>query len=398
MIALGVWTEKKPNKGEDAEPRRQPQRVGPGMLAVFDGVGGAGVQTAGRTANGTERSGAWVSSRAVRLAMEQYFLHVVRYNSADATPDEHLAAAPPRKLSVHEHVNGVLQELRNPVRSRIVGTMQRELPSTLAAVLDEVQPPWLKFQVRWAGDSRCYLLSPPAGLQQLSRDDTETLDALSSLEQDPPMTNQISADGQYRIQEPARSGQLCRALPVATDGFFSYVQTPAHFEYILLQSLDEATEPAGWARFLASKVQEYTQDDASLALVAFGYSGFSELQAAFHERTSWLREEHWQPFERLGDADDEAYRALRLDSWRRYKAGLRAPYLAGGAADMKQGDQLDGYTVLTRGPPTPAAANARGRLPDETAKNFIKEFRDPSGRLIHRPETSRASSGAAKNA
>ncbi len=80
MMTVGVWTEKKPGQGEDAEPLVLfcgSSRLG--LLAVCDGVGGAGVQVAGRTSDGTERSGAWVSSRAVRLALEQYFVRRVQY-------------------------------------------------------------------------------------------------------------------------------------------------------------------------------------------------------------------------------------------------------------------------------------------------------------------------------
>ena len=87
MITLGVWTEKKPGRGEDAEPLvlfHDGSRLG--LLAVCDGVGGAGVQVAGHTSGGTERSGAWVSSRAVRLALEQYFVRQVRFAGRRSWP------------------------------------------------------------------------------------------------------------------------------------------------------------------------------------------------------------------------------------------------------------------------------------------------------------------------
>jgi serine/threonine protein phosphatase PrpC len=327
MITLGVWTEKKPGQGEDAEPLvlyHDGSRLG--LLAVCDGVGGAGVQIAGRTRGGTERSGAWVSSRAVRLAIEQFFVQHVRFDSLldlAESPDpaawrELTAPEPP---SLRHSIDGVLAELRNPARSRIGGTMQRELPSTLAAILYRVQPVGVEFRIRWAGDSRCYLLTAEAGLQQLSRDDTEIPDALSSLEQDPPMTNQIAADGRYEIRSaPGQFAMPC-VLLCATDGFFNYVQTPAHFEYILLDTLAGSADPAGWGELLARKVQDYTQDDASLALVAAGYNNFGELRAAFGGRLAALREEHWQPFQGLAQPDDGSYREARLGSWQRYRPG-----------------------------------------------------------------------------
>jgi serine/threonine protein phosphatase PrpC len=49
--------------------------------------------------------------------------------------------------------------------------------------------------VFWAGDSRCYLLSAPAGLQQLTEDDLKTKgDAPANLVEDSPMSNFINAD------------------------------------------------------------------------------------------------------------------------------------------------------------------------------------------------------------
>ncbi|MGP7999668.1 MAG: hypothetical protein ACLPKI_20460 [Streptosporangiaceae bacterium] len=327
MITLGVWTEKKPGRGEDAEPLvLYHDSTGQGLLAVCDGVGGAGVQVAGRTLGGTERSGAWVSSRAVRLAVEQYFVRQVRFDGMRQlaqTQDSRTwhELPPPEPPTLRENIDGVLGELRNPARSRIGGTMQRELPSTLAAILFRVRPAGIQVQIRWAGDSRCYLMAPAAGLQQLSRDDTEIPDALSSLEQDPPMTNQIAADGRYEVHSAQDLAAAPCVLLCATDGFFNYVQTPAHFEYILLDTLASSANPAAWGELLARKVQDYTQDDASLALVAAGYRGFGELRAAFGARLAALHEEHWQPLKGLAQSGDGAYRVARLDSWRRYRPG-----------------------------------------------------------------------------
>jgi serine/threonine protein phosphatase PrpC len=310
MIAVGVWTEKKPGRGEDCEPlflaERTTQR---GVVAVCDGVGGAGGQTVGRTADGTERSGAWMSSRAVRLAVEQYFVR-----SVHGSP-----AAQAEGLSLHASVSAVLQQLRNPARSRIGGTMPRELPSTLAAIFYRYEAGSLRCHVRWAGDSRCYVLSGAGGLQQLSRDDTEDPDALSSLEQDPPMTNRIAADGHYRIHDESAGADTPCILLCATDGFFNYVQTPAHFEYFLLATLNESANAAAWGSCLARQVQGYTQDDASLALVALGYRDFDELRATFGARLEFLTTAHWQPFQNLDQSDATAFREARLESWRRYR-------------------------------------------------------------------------------
>lgn len=332
MIALGVWTEKKPDRGEDAEPlvlhERTTQR---GVLAVCDGVGGAGGQIAGRTTDGRERSGAWASARAVRLAVEQYFVRIVASDHVvmdDGFVGSPLAAGGPSQPpgptvppSLHDSVRGVLHQLRHPARSRISGTMQRELPSTLAALFYHQCAGSLRLHIRWAGDSRCYLLMYDTGLQQLSWDDTDTPDALNSLEQDPPMTNQIAADGRYRIHDERHEAQIPCVLLCATDGFFNYVQTPAHFEYFLLSTLEDSVDLPSWGHLLASKVQGYTQDDASLALVALGYHDFDQLRAAFRTRLKIVSDEHWKPFQGIDQSDATSFREARVESWRRYRDG-----------------------------------------------------------------------------
>jgi serine/threonine protein phosphatase PrpC len=331
MIALGVWTEKKLDQGEDAEPLVLYYDTSQhGLLAVCDGVGGAGAHTAGHTRKGTERSGAWVASRAVRLALEQYFLQHVRFVStsgrhesttqmtpgwADGTPTAN-GAIPP---SMDSNIRQVLGKLRKPTRSRISGTMQRELPTTLAAILFRRHAGYLQLRVRWAGDSRCYLLTGEAGLQQLSRDDTELPDALTSLEQDPPMTNQIAADTQYRIHCHKYTTRLPCILICATDGFFNYVETPAHFEYILLDTMASSTGTVEWGTLLTREVQEYTQDDASLSLIALGYQNFGELRETFSSRLTDLFKEHWQPLRQIGQSGGDAYRTARNASWQRYR-------------------------------------------------------------------------------
>lgn len=322
LIAVGVWTEKKPDRGEDAEPLVLYQDVSRrGVLAVCDGVGGAGVQMAGRTADGAERSGAWVGARAVRLAVEQHFARKVRQDELGEVGREAAGESRPTQPSLHQSMREVLDQLRNPSRSRIAGTMQRELPSTLAAIFYRQHYGAIQAHVRWAGDSRCYLLTEMAGLQQLSEDDTDMPDALESLEQDPPMNNRISADGRYHIHDERDEMTPPCVLLCATDGFFNYVQTPAHFEHVLLSTLSEAADATSWAAQLGVRVQEYTQDDASLALAAIGYRDFSHLQHSFAHRLATLSADHWRPFQELGAAEDDAFRKARVDSWHKYRVG-----------------------------------------------------------------------------
>lgn len=308
ILALGVWTERRDGHGEDAEPlllHRWPS--GKGLLAVFDGAGGAGAANVGRPYRGLERSNAWVASRAVRAATEEWFR---------ATEER---AVPRTADALRRHLAERLEPLRVPGRRKILGTMIADLPTTMAALDYRIERDRLAWQVLWAGDSRCYLLAVPAGLQQLSRDDAEFGDALRLLVDDPPMTNLIAADREFRVNTAAGEAPIPAVLVCATDGFFGWVRTPADFEYLLVHTLGTSACPAEWAEKLVSAVADQGDDDASLALLAVGYHTFATLRAGFAGRARYLAHAHWMPTLRAAETDRETFVTARTDSWHRYR-------------------------------------------------------------------------------
>lgn len=299
LLCLSVWTERVPDRGEDADPlvlfHRPSHR---GLLAVFDGVGGAGRASAGRTPGNAERTQAWVASRRVRGLVEEWFV--------SGRPHEEL----------RQHVSGRLATDAR-VRTRMRGTISRAFPSTLAALdfrcLPDRQVSW---DVLWAGDSRCYLATAEDGLQQLSRDDVDCTDALELLLQDPPMTNMVCAEQDFWLNRwQGRARQPC-VLLAATDGFFGYVPTPALFEHLLLDTLGSALDLRQWGELLVKQVTGYTGDDASLALVALGFADLAELRRAFRHRATHLRVTHDEP---LRGVTDDRLSTARAESWRGYR-------------------------------------------------------------------------------
>lgn len=302
LHAIGVWTEKKPDLGEDADPLLVHQfSSNEGMLAVCDGAGGAGAGSAGRTEDGVERSHAWVGARLTRALVEDWFVGTDR---VDGTLRDHIAHG--------------LASVRPASRSKIRGTMNRELPSTLAALRYRVREKHVEWVSSWAGDSRCYLLLPATGLHQLSRDDTESSDALELLTSDPPMTNMVCADRPFRISEKHDEAELPCLLLCATDGFFGYVTTPAQFEHVLLRTLERAPTPKGWAETVAAEVIGYTGDDASLVVLALGFRDFDELRDAMRGRLEAL-EHALQPVLAVAEGDGEALKREREASWAAYR-------------------------------------------------------------------------------
>jgi serine/threonine protein phosphatase PrpC len=316
--AAALWTERTPGRGEDADPLVVLHRPsGLGLLGVFDGAGGAGRAVAGRTPRGVERTQAWIASRRVRGLVEEWFVSERSDASAEA-----LAA----------HVAGRLGKdvLR---RGRMRGSIHRELPTTFAGLSFDVDGPRLRWDALWAGDSRCYVVESASGLQQLSTDDCDLDDTLAQLLQDPPMTNLVCANQPFRINTRPGSAELPCVLLCATDGFFGYVDTPARFELILLETLLSAQDCMHWAGLLAERVSTYTGDDASLALAAFGFADFDALRASFRERLEHLRVTHALPMDRVPAGDRQALAAAREASWHAYRGGYERR-LATGAQEL----------------------------------------------------------------
>jgi serine/threonine protein phosphatase PrpC len=302
---LGVWTEKRLGLGEDAEPTLllQPSTA-KGLVGVYDGMGGAGARQLGRSADDRPISSAFAASRLAHLAVQDWF-----------TEPRHAG----RRLDVW--LREVFDDARPGGGRMLRGTIAKQLPTTIALIdfAPRSASSGVRFTARWAGDSRCYLLTPDEGLRQLSRDDSTIDDPLETLMADQPLTNHLAAGRPFRINEQAVDRPSARCLLLcATDGFFGYVASPAMFEYQLLRTLGEATSLQDWGRRLASWRRRTSGDDATLALAALGFGEFGELRDAFQPRLHQLGAEHAEPLERLESADlDDAERRRRLEEFRR---------------------------------------------------------------------------------
>src|SRR5262245_49828749 len=74
VSAVAVWSEKRAGLGEDAEPTFMhylPKSRG--VLAVYDGLGGAGARHAGLAFDGRQLTHAFVASRLANLAVQAWF-------------------------------------------------------------------------------------------------------------------------------------------------------------------------------------------------------------------------------------------------------------------------------------------------------------------------------------
>jgi hypothetical protein len=305
-----VWTKK--GRGEDAPPTALSHRAGRGVLAVYDGAGGAGARSVGSTPDQQEVSGAFVASRVAHFALEDWFV-----TSGEQRPITDSA-------DLDSVILAGLRATGIAPGSKVIGTMVRHLPTTLAAIEYQLIGRDLNLVARWAGDSRAYVLDPAEGLHVVTRDDTEETDALNQLASDSPMTNMICADRPFRINEFPLINviQPPTVIGCATDGFFHYVETPAHFEYVLLNTMNMAASLREWAARLAEYAHGSAKDDASLVVAAFGYQSFPDMQQAFAQRRQVLTEKYIDPLHKPGThGKHRRLPVSRQSLWEEYRIG-----------------------------------------------------------------------------
>jgi serine/threonine protein phosphatase PrpC len=313
-------------QGEDADPILHDSRD-LGLLAVFDGMGGAG-GTAYATDDGP-RTGAYLASRAARDVVDRRMLDLLP--SSDEVTGPGIAAE--LHDSIRDALRQVLAGLRAP-RSRLRSKLLRALPTTMAlAAVHRPEPGtdrW-RCQVLWAGDSRVYLLRPDTGAAQLTLDDIRDRgDALANLTQDSVVSNAMSADTEFTVNHRCIELSTPFLLIAATDGCFGYLSTPMHFEGLLLSTMMNAPDQHGWSQDLQTQITAISGDDASMAVLGIGadHQGF---RALFADRAAALEMRWVRPLDQLAAETREMEEHLEVLRRRRTQrtAELWAAYRPG---------------------------------------------------------------------
>jgi serine/threonine protein phosphatase PrpC len=290
--------------GEDSDPIL---RDGPdlGLIGVFDGMGGAG-GTVYETPDGP-RTGAYLSSRISRDVVERRMLDLLE-------PDWNLngeAAAEDLRRSLGRALEDRLAELKAPP-SRLRSKLLRALPTTMAVTaLQRTRrggSAWTA-HVFWAGDSRAYVFTE-RGAHQLSTDDLrDSGDAMANLHHDSVVSNAVSADTDFQVSYRRAELQAPFLVVAATDGCFGYLQTPMHFEHLVLKALPGARSAEAWSRAVQAEIAAVTGDDAAMSVMGVG-ADLEGFQSILAPRLAEIEETIIDPLDRLSMAVQDAELAL----------------------------------------------------------------------------------------
>ena len=365
-VSFGFNLGKILDHGEDSDPIL---RDGPdlGLLAVFDGMGGAG-GTVYETPDGP-RSGAYLASRIARDVVERRMLQLL-------VPDWNLkgpAAAEDLRRSVQEALQERLTELKAP-KSGLRSRLLRALPTTMAVIaLQRTHRNGSKWlcHVFWAGDSRAYAFEP-GGARQLMIDDLrEPSDAMTNLRRDSVVSNAMSADTEFSVNYRRVELEAPFLLVCATDGCFGYVPSPMHFEHLVLAPLTTTRTVEAWSQAVQRDISAVTGDDAAMTVMAVG-ADLDELRSLYAPRVAELEQAFTRPIDELGEAVRQAEHELvalrqrQLDEtqqlWSRYQTGYER-YLH--AAPEPEPEHTAEDELAEDAPhgdePVPEAATAPGR-------------------------------------
>jgi len=260
LPSCGFVTEKKLGLGEDSEPIEFVWEYETGrrtLLAVFDGMGGAGSRKVPDINNpDASVSMAYLASRAARGAV----IEACKQLTPKMQPGEVVEI-------ISQHIQKYLQRLANreggiPAGS-MRGSMIKDYPTTVAVAIIE-EGVNRSVHMMWAGDSRVYAIWPDQKflLQQLTLDHTAS--GASSDGGDAALTRCATPDSvnlEYvNIEVPSDA-----IVFVATDGCFAYESTQ-FFLTALIEQLDRSADEMQYSKNLATALSSISGDDCSMAM------------------------------------------------------------------------------------------------------------------------------------
>ncbi|MDR1499087.1 MAG: protein phosphatase 2C family protein [Rickettsiales bacterium] len=240
--------------------------------------------------DGETHTGAYIASRVTKNIVESFFKEKINNDNLEITQDDIGSLEKSIKHGLKEKL-----DKQDSGNSNIRSNLIRTFPTTMA--VGQISQASKKIQLLWAGDSRVYLLSSEKGLIQLTKDDLKSNnDPFQNIENDSPLSNMINLDEDFIINfkdiEIEKSNLI--VFFAATDGCFGYFPTPMHFEYMLLQTMEDSDSIDQWKQKISEKLKNISGDDYSMALVCLTQDGadFSQLKNSFQIRYKTLCDEY----------------------------------------------------------------------------------------------------------
>lgn len=324
IVSLSLFVHSAPiGEGGAAAAPCEDERVvcvrqdGPVLIAVLDGCGGTGAR---RYSAADNWSGARIASHTAGRCLYRWF---------GSLPGEHLRVSESETLAaeLQATLTQAVREKKEELDSGgaapvlISSRLSKALPTTLAALTAERLEESIRIRSYWAGNSRNYVF-PPEGLRQLSADDlVGGYDPFEDLTKDGILSNSVNASAPFQIHSAEMTLDGPCMILSASDGVFSYFDSPIRLEWLLLETMLHAQSPAGWEKALRRELGELAADDHTLSLAALGFSGFSAMQKAYRPRYEAMAQTLIPVLQEASAAEDyERLQAL----WDSYKTDYLA--------------------------------------------------------------------------
>lgn len=260
LPTCGFVTEKNPGKGEDGAPiefiwemdgsRRT-------LIAVFDGMGGAGSRKVPDPHNPESSvSMAYLASRAARGAV----LEACKQITTRMQPGEIVGLL---GQNIQKFLTRLVEREGGIPSGSMRGRMVKDYPTTVAIALIE-EGDSRTVHMMWAGDSRVYAMHHDQAflLQQLTLDHTAS--GASGDGGDAALTRCATPDSvdlEYTTIEVPNDAIIF----VATDGCFAY-ESSQFLLTTLIEQIDRSTNQLDYAEKLSVALSTIAGDDCAMAM------------------------------------------------------------------------------------------------------------------------------------
>jgi serine/threonine protein phosphatase PrpC len=277
---VGFVTEKKAGMGQDGPPIFHSSTTTEGrrsIIAVFDGMGGAGSTLVPDLEEDRQVPMAYLASRVAAKA----FLRGFSQLTTSMTPLEITNCL---EGEVKRALVGLMEREGGSPSSRVRGDMIKNYPTTVAsAIIDDV-PEGRRVHPIWAGDSRVYALLPDDSLlQQLTIDHTGSGDSNDG--GDAALTRCATPE-QVELESVEYLLPADAVIFVATDGCFAY-QPTQFLVTTLIEELDRSHDCNEYSTHLAGALSSVSGDDCAISMLLPIGKSFADTRDSFRP---WLRE------------------------------------------------------------------------------------------------------------